>query len=275
MSGWTFSVTNIIIVEIDLHRKTNLQNFTTIFSINQLSIRVLPVNIAAPRRSGILLQRYKRFMADIRLRDSSVLTVHCPNSGSMKGCSTPGSEVVVSRSANSNRAYPWTLEMVKADGVWVGVNTSRTNRLVREALERGVINDFGPVDSVTPEIRVSAESRLDFLVRAAGRNIYLEVKNCSLAENGVALFPDAVTARGVRHLLELDRLRREGQRAALIFCVQRGDAGRFLPAAAIDPLYAETLHAVYRNGLTVLAYQADVQPGQISITGKIPVFEDG
>lgn len=264
-----------IIVEIDFHRKTNLQKFYTIFPVLRPSTHARTVNIVQPRRSGILLQRYKRFLADIRLRDGSVLSVHCPNSGSMKGCSTPGSAVVVSRSGNVNRRYPWTLEMVRADNVWVGVNTSLTNKLVREALENRVINDFGTIDSIRGEVGVSAESRLDFLVRAGGRNIYLEVKNCSLAENGVALFPDAVTARGVRHLLELDRLRENGHRAALIFCVQRGDARRFMPATAIDPVYAETLHAMYGKGLTVLAYRAEVQPGRINITEKIPVFDNG
>lgn len=232
------------------------------------------MNIPRPSRSGILIRRYKRFLADVRLADGSELTVHCPNSGSMKGCSAPGSAVVVSRSANAKRAYPWTLEMVRTDGVWVGVNTSLTNGLVREALENRVIRDFGPVDSITREVRVSPASRLDFLVQAGGRGIYLEVKNCSLAENGTALFPDAVTARGARHLRELDLLRRKGFGAALIFCVQRADVRRFMPAEAIDPLYAATLRDLYRNGLTVLAYRAEVQPGQIEITEKIPVFAE-
>lgn len=261
-----------IIVQIDYLRKTNQQKFCTCARCPTARLRT--VNLPEPRRSGILLQRYKRFLADIRLADGSVLTAHCPNSGSMKGCSTPGSPVIVSRSGNDKRKYPWTLEMVRANGVWVGVNTSLTNRLVREALENRVINDFGPIDSITREIRVSAESRLDFLVRAGGRGIYIEVKNCSLAANDVALFPDAVTARGVRHLRELDRLRLQGHRAALIFCVQRADVRRFLPAAAIDPVYAETLRDLYRKGLTVLAYRADVQPGQIEITEKIPVFAE-
>lgn len=263
-----------IIVQIDVHRKTNRQKFFILCPAMRRSACALPVNIPQPRRSGILIRRYKRFLADIRMEDGSVLTVHCPNSGSMKGCSAPGSAVVVSRSANAKRAYPWTLEMVRADGVWVGVDTSLTNRLVREALENGVIADFGPIDAINREVKVSAASRLDFLVRAGGRNIYVEVKNCSLAENGTALFPDAVTARGTRHLLELDRLRRQGKRAALIFCVQRADVRRFLPAAAIDPLYAATLLDLYREGLTVLAYQAEVQPERIEITKKIPVFAD-
>jgi len=233
------------------------------------------VRIPEPRQSGTLIRRYKRFLADIRLPDESTLTVHCPNSGSMLGCSTPGSAVVVSRSDNPRRKYAWTLEMVNEGGVWVGINTSMTNRLVEEALENQTIDDFGKIDSISREVKVSDHSRLDFLLQANGRTIYVEVKNCSLAENGAAMFPDAVTVRGTRHLLELDRLRGEGHAAALIFCVQRADAGQFLPAAAIDPLYAETLAAMHRRGLRVLAYRADVRPDRITISQKIPVLVGG
>ncbi|MGW8161966.1 MAG: DNA/RNA nuclease SfsA, partial [Desulfobulbales bacterium] len=135
------------------------------------------MNITEPRQSGILLKRYKRFLADIQLEDRKVLTVHCPNSGSMKGCSSPGSPVVISRSANVKRKYPWTLEMVCENNVWVGVNTSLTNKLVQEGLENSTINDFGSIDSIVREIKVSPKSRLDFLIQAHGRKIYIEVKN--------------------------------------------------------------------------------------------------
>ena len=162
--------------------------------------------------------------------------------------------------------------MVRENNVWIGVNTSLTNKLVHEGLKNQVIDDFGEIDSITPEVKVSAKSRLDFLLEAGGRKIFLEVKNCSLAEDGVALFPDAVTARGTKHLLELDRLRLEGHETALIFCVQRSDANRFMPAQTIDPVYAETLYTTYNNGLRVFAYQADVQPDHVIITKHIPVF---
>jgi sugar fermentation stimulation protein A len=191
----------------------------------------------------------------------------------MQGCSAPGSPVVISRSDNANRKYAWTLEMVYENNVWIGVNTSLTNKLVQEGLENHTINDFGTIDSIVREVKVSTRSRLYFLIQANGRKIYIEVKNCSLAENSVAMFPDAVTKRGTRHLLELDQLRREGHEAALIFCVQRMDANRFMPAEAIDPIYTDTLYNMYSRGLTVLAYQADVQPEQILITRKIPVFD--
>jgi sugar fermentation stimulation protein A len=229
------------------------------------------MNLTSPTQTGTLLRRYKRFLADIRLADGTTLTVHCPNSGAMLGCSSPGSPVLVSRSANPRRKYSWTLEMVRENNTWIGVNTALTNALVREALANRTIADFGKIDAIVPEVRVSPQSRLDFLLRAAGRDIYLEVKNCSLAREGVALFPDAVTARGTRHLLELEKLLTEGRRAAVIFCVQRADAERFRPAAAIDPLYAETLARAYDRGLTVLAYQAEVRPGTVRIVRKLPL----
>jgi sugar fermentation stimulation protein A len=233
------------------------------------------MKIPEPRQHGSLVKRYKRFLADIRLSDGSIITVHCPNTGSMKGCSTPGSEVVISRSANPNRKYAWTLEMIRANNCWVGVNTSMTNKLIQEGLESGVIDDFGQIDSIQAEVKVSDKSRLDFLVQAGGKKSYIEVKNCSLAENSIALFPDAVTSRGTKHLLELDRLRKKGFDTAVIFCVQRADARSFMPAQAIDPKYTETLFKVYNNGVRVLAYQADVRPDAVTIARKIPVFDTG
>jgi sugar fermentation stimulation protein A len=229
------------------------------------------MKLTVPTQTATLLRRYKRFLADVRLEDGSVLTVHCPNSGSMLGCSTPGSQVLISRSANPRRKYSWTLEMVRENNTWIGVNTALTNSLVREAIENRTIDDFGEIETIIPEVRVSEKSRLDFRLRAGGQDIYVEVKNCSLAKNGAAMFPDAVTARGTRHLLELESLLAQRQQAALIFCVQREDAKRFTPAADIDPLYAETLARVHGRGLTVLACQAEVGPEAIRIARKIPV----
>ncbi|GAB4340570.1 MAG: DNA/RNA nuclease SfsA [Desulfobulbaceae bacterium] len=229
------------------------------------------MQIEGPVQHGSLINRYKRFLADVHLKDGTVLTVHCPNSGSMLGCSTPGSEVVISRSSNPKRKYAWTLEMVRENGCWIGVNTARTNRLVEEGLTKGIIDDFGTIDSIQREVRVSEKSRLDFLLRSGAGETYIEVKNCSLAENNVALFPDAVTARGTKHLLELARLREEGIATAVLFCVQRGDAGSFKPAAAIDPVYAQTLAKVKEAGVMVLAYRAEVTPGRVTVREKLPV----
>lgn len=220
---------------------------------------------------GILVRRYKRFLADIELADKKVITVHCPNTGSMLGCSEPGSPVMLSRSGNPRRKYPQTLEMVKAGTVWVGVNTALTNRLVREGLENGIINEFGRLGAITQEVKTSEHTRLDFRLEQKGRYIYMEVKNCSLAENGTAMFPDAVTVRGTKHLEELAKLKEQGHGAAVLFCVQRSDAEVFSPAGHIDPLYAETLKKAAAMGVLVLAYQAEVSPQGIKVSRKLPV----
>lgn len=225
------------------------------------------------RQLGTLIKRYQRFLADISLKNGESLTVYCPNSGSMRGCAEPGSTVVISKSDNPKRKYAWTLEMVQQQGVWIGVNTGLTNKLVHEALAEAVITDFGHVFTIRPEIKVSTTSRLDFLLETEKGPIYLEVKNCSMVENNIALFPDAVTARGTKHLHELDRLRQKGFGTAVLFCVQRSDAERFSPAVAIDPVYARTLEEVHARGVDILAYQADVQPDEICITTKLPVFK--
>ena len=221
---------------------------------------------------GILLKRYKRFLADIELEDKKLLTVHCPNTGSMLGCSEPGSPVMISRSDNPGRKYPHTLEMVQNGSTWVGVNTSRTNKLVREALEKKVVKEFGRLDAISQEVKTSTNTRLDFLLERESKRIFMEVKNCSLAESRAAMFPDAVTARGTKHLHELASLRKQGHGAVVFFCVQRGDADYFKPAHHIDPAYAEALANVASEGVMILAYQADVNPREIIIARKLPVI---
>jgi sugar fermentation stimulation protein A len=220
---------------------------------------------------GILIRRYKRFLADVKMPDGSLLTVHCPNSGSMLGCSEPGSPVMLSRSDNPARKYPHTLEMVRSGNAWIGVNTSLTNKLVREALENGVVEEFGRPDVIIQEVKTSDNTRLDFLLERKGRRIFMEVKNCSLAEKRTAMFPDAVTVRGTKHLRELAALKQQGHGAAVFFCIQRRDADRFLPARHIDPVYAETLVKVAKEGVLVIAYQAEVSPREITIARRLPV----
>ncbi len=220
---------------------------------------------------GILIRRYKRFLADIELSDEKVLTVHCPNTGSMLGCSKPGSPVMISRSDNPARKYPHTLEMVQSGSAWVGVNTSLTNKLVREALEKNIVKELEMLDVISQEVKTSANTRLDFLLERKGTQIYMEVKNCSLAEHRIAMFPDAITARGTKHLHELAALKKQGHGAAVFFCVQREDADYFKPAHHIDPTYGEVLADVASKGVMVLAYRAVVSPRGIAIARKLPV----
>ena len=222
-------------------------------------------------QSAILLKRYKRFLADVELVNGRQLTVHCPNSGSMRGCSEPGSEVMISRANNPKRKYSHTLEMVKVGEGWVGINTGLTNHLFAEALARGQVAEIGAVDRIQREVKVSDHTRLDFLLHKGTRKIFVEVKNCSLVEQNVAMFPDAVTMRGTKHLRELLALKQAGFEAAVLFCVQRQDGTSFAPACHIDPDYAATLVRVHEQGVMVLAYAAAVCPAGIKIVGPLPV----
>lgn len=223
-------------------------------------------------RPATLLRRYKRFLADVRLENGQELTIHCPNSGSMRSCSEPGSQICYSTSDNPKRKYPHTLEMVYNGVTWIGVNTSRTNAIVAEALESGRVEELRKFDRLSKEVKTSEGSRLDMMLEYGEKKTFIEVKNCSLVEDGCALFPDAVTSRGTKHLLELARLVSAGHAGVIFFLVQRFDGDRFSPAAAIDPLYARTLSEVVQGGVNILVYQAQVTPESIEVVRRLPVI---
>lgn len=225
----------------------------------------------SPLIPATLIKRYKRFLADVRLNDDTVITVHCPNTGTMKTCSTPNSPVMLSVSDNPKRKYPHTLEMVCETGTWVGVNTGLTNKLVAEAIEVGTIDEFTKVSNIKREVTVSKGSRLDLLVEHDTGETYIEIKNCSMAIDRCAMFPDAVTARGTKHLEELIKLKEQGNQAAIFFLIQRGDADFFAPAKHIDPTYSETLVKATKAEVMLLAYQAEVSPTGITVKNKLPV----
>lgn len=223
-----------------------------------------------PLTNGTLIRRYRRFLADIRLDDGSIITAHCPNTGTMLSCSTPGSPVCLSRSANPRRKYPYTLEMVRAAGTWVGVNTARTNALVVEAIEKGLIAELEVFEEIKKEVKVTDQTRLDLKIMHQQGSTFVEVKHCSLAIDGCAMFPDAVTARGTRHLHELIRLSRAGFGAGVFFLVQRMDVDRFGPATHIDPIYSAALGEAVAAGVRLLVYQARVTPTGISVVRPLP-----
>ncbi len=225
-----------------------------------------------PLIAGTLVRRYKRFLADVILEDGSSVTAHCPNSGSMKGCASPGSRVLLSRSANPGRAYPLTWELVESDGCWAGINTSLPNRLVREAIENGTAGELQGYDSIRPEVPYGQRSRIDLLLEGPVGRCYVEVKNVTLVEGDRALFPDAVTVRGQKHLNELMGVVREGDRGVIFFTVQRGDAESVSPADAIDPEYGRLLRLALDSGVEALAYRAVVSPEEIRLTQRLPVI---
>lgn len=234
-----------------------------------------PMTFDSPLLTGTLIKRYKRFLADIRLDDGREVTAHTPNTGSMMGCHAPGSRVWVSDSGNTKRKYPLTWEIIQVDGqTLVGINTVRSNHLVREAIENGVIGELQGYSTILSEVRYGAEnSRIDLLLRDHPEepDCYVEVKNVTLAEGRIALFPDAVSVRGTKHLRELIAMAGEGFRAAICFCIQRQDVSRFRPADRIDPAYGRMLREARQAGVEVLAYRARLDPRAIHLETALPV----
>ena len=234
------------------------------------------MRFTTPLVQGTLIKRYKRFLADVRLDSGETITAHCPNTGTMLACSAPDSRVGLSISANPQRKYPFTLEMVKNNSTWVGVNTARTNKLVVEALTKGHIAEFTDIQTIKTEIKTSQHTRLDLQVlhgaSSTANSTFIEIKSCSLAADGWAMFPDAVTVRGTKHLHELMRLTALGHKTCIFFMVQRTDADRFCPATHIDSLYSEVLQQAAAAGVMVLAYQAEISPQEIQVIRSLPCF---
>ena len=218
---------------------------------------------------GALIQRYKRFLADVRLENGEIVTAHCTNTGSMMGCKEPGSSVYISRSDNLNRKLLYTWELIKTDGTWVGINTLHPNKLVPEAVQSGVIAELSGYLSIRREVKVSAHTRLDLCLEGPNGNCFIEVKNVTLAMNGTAAFPDAVSERGTKHLKALMRLKRQGHRAAIVFVIQRGDCSTFRPADEIDSEYGRWLRKAVKAGVEALPYRAKVTSREIVLTDRI------
>lgn len=218
---------------------------------------------------GTLVQRYKRFLADVRLPNGDIVTAHCTNTGSMRGCKEPGSAVYLSLSSNKGRKLAYTWEMIQVDRAWVGINTMHPNRLVAEAVAAGMIPELRGYKTVRREVKVSAHSRLDLCLEKNNGCCFVEVKNVTLSIDRAAAFPDAVSERATKHLKELIRLKRQGHRAALVFVIQRGDCNHFRPADEIDPEYGRWLRRAVKAGVEALPYVAKVTPKGIMLTERI------
>ncbi|MCV6610175.1 MAG: DNA/RNA nuclease SfsA [Amphritea sp.] len=226
-------------------------------------------------QSGRLIKRYKRFLADIELENGRELTVHCPNTGSMKNCADPGSEVWIQDSGNLKRKYPFGWELVQVEGrFWACINTGRANALIREAVETGVIVELQGYDSLRQEVKYGDEnSRIDLLLESESQpKCYVEIKNVTLLEGpGLGVFPDAVTARGAKHLRELMLMVEQGHRAVLMFCVPHTGIERVRPADHIDPEYGQLLREASAAGVEVYAYGARISPEEVTICRALPV----
>lgn len=226
------------------------------------------MNFKKNLQQGKLIKRYKRFLADVELPGGEVVTAHCTNSGSMKSCLEEGAEVYISPVDDPKRKTRFTWEMIKINGDWVGINTNLPNVLAYEAVKNGEIDELQGYTQVKREVKYG-NSRFDIYAENENEKCFVEVKNVTLKEGDYALFPDAVTKRGKKHLEELIRVKEAGIRAVMLFVVQRLDVDTFAPAWNIDPDYSEKLNEAYRKGVEVIPVQAKVTPEKIEIVRKM------
>ena len=221
--------------------------------------------------SGRLIKRYKRFLADIELDTGEIITAHCPNTGPMTGISIPDSLVQVSKSNNPKRKLAYTWEMIQIGSTWVGTNTAIPNRVIKLALQQQLLpelaNRYSTVRSEVP-YGTDKKSRVDFLLTGEDTQpaIYVEVKSVTLSTDNLALFPDTVTTRGQKHLVELTNLVPQAK-AVMLYFINRGDRDRFAPSDSCDPKYGELLRQAVAKGVEVLPYRFEISPQGISFLG--------
>ena len=221
---------------------------------------------------GTLVKRYNRFLADVKLLSGEKVTAHCPNSGTMKECSQPGRPVYLSFHDNPKRKLKYTWEMIKMPTSLVGVNTMIPNRLVKKSIQEGRVEQLNDYENIKSEIKVSDGSRLDLLLtKGENEKCFVEIKNCTLVKDNIAYFPDAVTARGRRHLVELQKLLSKGNRCAMFFLVQRMDAKTFTTADHIDPAYGKEFRKAKNSGVEVIVYDVVMDLNKIILGKKIPL----
>ena len=232
-----------------------------------------------PLIEAVLLQRYKRFLADVRLSDGTELTVHCPNPGAMMGLSDPGNRVWISDSRNPKRKLRYTLEMMEVKSpsggnALVGINTMHPNKLAAAAIEAGRIPELTGYSNLRREVKYGENSRIDILLESEDRPpCYVEIKNVHLVRKpGLHEFPDCKTERGAKHLGEMANMVRQGARAMMLYVIQREDGDAFALAADIDPNYAQSFQNAAAAGVEAIAIRCKVSPEEIIACDPIPMI---
>lgn len=217
---------------------------------------------------GTLIRRYKRFLADIKLSGGEVVIAHCTNSGSMKSCLIEGAPVLLSKTSNPKRKTQYTWEYIKINDSWVGVNTLLPNNLVHHLLQDQQIRGLKGYSQIKREVTVG-ESRIDFFLESGNNRCYVEVKNVSLRHNNFARFPDSVTKRGKKHLLTLMKLKEGGNRAVMLYIIQREDIEYFGPAWEIDPEYSKTLVLAANSGVEIIALKVKLSQNTVELSQEV------
>ena len=232
------------------------------------------MEFARPLVQGTLVQRYKRFLADVTLDDGREVTAHCANPGAMLGLNMAGLRVWLEPNDDPKRKLKFAWRLVELpSGAMAGIDTGVPNKVVGEALRAGAVAGLEGYSTVRAEQRYGQNSRIDFLLSGQGRpDAYVEVKNVHLMrEDGLAEFPDSVTTRGAKHLDELAGMVRQGHRAVMLYCVQRDDCDRFDLARDLDPGYAQAFERAVAEGVEVLVFRCKLDPTRISLERAIPL----
>ncbi|MDD9911865.1 MAG: DNA/RNA nuclease SfsA [Alphaproteobacteria bacterium] len=225
-----------------------------------------------PILKATFLKRYKRFFVDAQLPDGITVTAHCPNTGSMKGLLVEGADMYLTHHNDPKRKLQYTTEVIFTPTSPVGINTSRPNKLVAEAITNGTIAELQGYETIKPEVKYGTNSRIDLLLTAPNKpDCYVEVKNTTMAEGHTAMFPDAVTERGRKHLNELAEMVKQGHRAVMVFLTQRMDCTTFTPADNIDPAYGETLRHVLNAGVEAICYDCTINEKEITTRNKLEI----
>ena len=227
-----------------------------------------------PLKHATLIQRYKRFLADVVTPEGETFTLHCPNTGAMTGCATPGDTVWYSTSENTKRKYSHTWELTQTQqGAFICVNTLRANTLAKEAILAQRLPELTGYNTLKTEVKYGEEnSRIDIMLQADDRpNCYIEVKSVTLAENEFGYFPDAVTVRGQKHLRELMGVVARGERAVLLFTILHSAIEYFSPAHHIDAKYAQLLIEAQKQGVEILAYKAELSADNMTLISPLPI----
>tara|TARA_B100000686_G_C16606267_1_gene871335 strand:+ start:276 stop:968 length:693 start_codon:yes stop_codon:yes gene_type:complete len=221
---------------------------------------------------GILIKRYKRFFVDIKYQNKTI-TAHCPNSGSMMGLIKEGNNVWFSESNNPKRKLKYTIEIIKVNNKLVGVNTFLTNKIVAEALKLKKIKKLAEFNNIKPEAKFSKQTRFDFLISNKSKKCYVEVKNVTLARNNhIAEFPDAVTSRGKKHLVELINAKKKGFQSYILYLIQRDDCKSFKIAEDIDEDYKKTFDNAIKSGVIALCYDCKISSEEVKLNNQIQII---
>jgi len=242
------------------------------------------MNFELPIVRGKILKRYKRFLADIELEEDfnelkkgDVIVAHTANTGSMKTCWEPNWDIAMSFHDNPKRKLKFSLEMTHNGETWIGINTSLPNKISVDAIKDGTIKELQGYEGIKPEVKIG-KSRIDILLfdgeshKETTRRCYVEVKNVTmLGDNKGAIFPDSVSERGQKHLKELIEIKESGDRACMLYIVQREDVEYFSPAEDIDPEYARLLREAHSKGVEVLAYICSVNPEGVTVREPIEI----